>query len=386
LNFIGGNLVIAYHGREQTEAKHFILRRYLQALAFKVLRAWDITYVDGFSGPWKSKSADLSDTSFMIAINVLKDAQRLVHEQTGTRRKIHCFFAENNSEAFRQLQAAVQRHNRPEQGFEIKTYLGDFEDATADIKAFVGSSFPLIFIDPTGWKGYRFDKIKPLFEAAKCEVLINFMYAFVSRFVASRDESTIASLGNILGGPGWGERLDKSLPLGAAVEKLFRETLQTSGGFGYVVSTRIDKSTEDRPHFFIAYGTKSRHGLKAFRQTEYDALRAHARKRADAKERKREHRTKSRDLFAEEEADRQEASIDDIVDEQKALAAKHLTAIVSDKQPHRFLVIVDTLLQAFMLRESNVKDICCDLARDGIIRNTWGSGNRKPNDKTVIQT
>ena len=26
-----------YHGREQTEAKHFLLKRYLQALAFKVL-------------------------------------------------------------------------------------------------------------------------------------------------------------------------------------------------------------------------------------------------------------------------------------------------------------------------------------------------------------
>ena len=41
-----------YVGREQTQAKHFILRRYLQALAFKVLHGLgDIAYVDGFSGP-----------------------------------------------------------------------------------------------------------------------------------------------------------------------------------------------------------------------------------------------------------------------------------------------------------------------------------------------
>jgi hypothetical protein len=31
-----------YVGHEQTQAKHFILRRYLQALAFKVLHGWDI--------------------------------------------------------------------------------------------------------------------------------------------------------------------------------------------------------------------------------------------------------------------------------------------------------------------------------------------------------
>lgn len=72
----------AYIDREQTQAKHFILRRYLQALAFKVLHGWDITYVDGFSGPWESRTDDFSDTSFMIAIGVLKDAQRRIFEET----------------------------------------------------------------------------------------------------------------------------------------------------------------------------------------------------------------------------------------------------------------------------------------------------------------
>ena len=72
-----------YSGREQTKAKHFILRRYLQALAFKVLRFSDITYVDGFSGPWESQSEGFRDSSFMIAIDVLKEAQQRIFEQTG---------------------------------------------------------------------------------------------------------------------------------------------------------------------------------------------------------------------------------------------------------------------------------------------------------------
>jgi three-Cys-motif partner protein len=294
-------------------------------------------------------------------------------------------FSESNPKAFLQLQAAVAPHHKPEEGFEIKTYRGDFEDAIAEIKAFIGGSFPLIFIDPTGWTGYPFDKIKPLFEPAKCEVLINFMYSFVSRFVASQDQSTITSLDNILGGPGWQDRLDRSLSRGPAVEKLFRETLKKSGGFNYVVSTRIDRSTQDRPQFFIAYGTKSREGLKAFRETEYSALRAHAGNRANAKERLRESRTGSPDLFTGLDAPIQEASIDDIVDVQKALASEHLMAILSEKEARPFPAVVDALLEPFMVRETNVKDICCELAREGKIRNTWGKGNRKPNDKTMIQ-
>ena len=38
-----------------------------------------------------------------------------------------------------------------------------------------------------------------------------------------------------------------------------------------------------------------------------------------------------------------------------------------------------------MLRETNVKDICVDLAKNGKIENTWGKGNRKPHDKDRIK-
>jgi three-Cys-motif partner protein len=269
----------AYIDREQTQAKHFILRRYLQALAFKVLHGWDIIYIDGFSGPWQSKMEDYSDTSFMIAIDVLKDAQTRIFAETGTRRRMKCFFSESDPVAYAQLVQAVAAHNKPNESFEVQTFQGKFEDAIPIIEATIGVAFPLVFIDPTGWTGYPFQKIRSIFNSSKCEVLINFMYGHISRFVTSQDESTIASLDPILGGPGWWDRLDKSMLPGPAVEKLFRETLQREGNFSYVVSTKIDKSTADRPHFFLAYATKNRAGLIAFRQTEYDALREHAKNR-----------------------------------------------------------------------------------------------------------
>jgi hypothetical protein len=69
----------------------------------------------------------------------------------------------------------------------------------------------------------------------------------------------------------------------------------------------------------------------------------------------------------------------------KKLAAERLMKVLS-KGPLSFQSVVDDLLQAFMLRETNVKDICCELARAGKIANTWGSGNRKPQDATIIRT
>jgi hypothetical protein len=192
-------------------------------------------------------------------------------------------------------------------------------------------------------------------------------------------------LNPILGGPGWRDRLDSSLERGPAVEKLFRETLKSIGNFEFVVSTKIDKATTERPHFFITYGTKSLEGLKLFRQTEYDALRLHERNRANAKERMREERTDTMDMFAGHQAKVQEATIDEIVEEQMALASADLVRNVAKNGARPFSSVLVALLQAYMLRETNVKDICVKLAKGGKIENTWGSGNRKPRDETLIK-
>jgi three-Cys-motif partner protein len=374
-----------YSDREQTRAKHFILKSYLQALAFKVLTFSNVTYVDGFSGPWETKTENFSDSSFMIAITVLKDAQKQIQKRTDVRRRIRCFFSENDPDAYAQLAEAVAEFHRPEEDFEIKTYEGKFEDAVAEIQSFINTSFPLIFIDPTGWKGYPFDKIKPLFARARCEVLINFMYDFINRFAYSADAEIIESMAPILGGPDWPDRVDPSLPRGLAVEKLFRETLKLSGNFKFVVSTKIDKTTAERPHFFIAYGTKSTDGLKTFRQIEYDALRKHAKNRATAMERRREQRLNVADMFAGYQAELKESTIDEIVSEQKSLATIRLIEALSQRGLLEFSQVVGVLLEPFMLRETDVKDICVDLARAGKVETTWGSGNRKPRDQDIIK-
>jgi hypothetical protein len=240
-----------YSGREQTRAKHFILKRYLQALAFKVLTFADITYVDGFSGPWETQTEDFADSSFMIAIEVLTDAQQKVLAQTGKRRKIRCFLSENNPRAFTKLTAAVAPFNKPGEDFEIKTFDGDFEDAV--------------------------------------------------------------------------------------------------------------------------------------RETEYVALRAHARNRANAKARKREDRTGIGDLFAGTEGDVQELSIDEIVEEHKALASDDLLALLEEVGPLKFSRVWALLLEPYMLRVTNVKDICVALAKAGKIKKSWGGSNRKPRDDDLIE-
>ena len=49
-----------YTGREQTGAKHLILQKYIEGLAFKVLRHYELTFVDGFCGPWQTRAEGVS--------------------------------------------------------------------------------------------------------------------------------------------------------------------------------------------------------------------------------------------------------------------------------------------------------------------------------------
>ncbi|MBZ5759135.1 MULTISPECIES: three-Cys-motif partner protein TcmP [Rhizobium] len=381
-------MIPVYQDREQTEAKHFILRRYLQTLAFKTLQGGWVTlsYIDGFSGPWKSRTPDHSDSSFMIAIQVLKDVQAKVRA-TGKRPIIRCFFVEENTGSFAKLQAAVAPHHDPANGFFIETFNGKFEDAVPQIQNTMANSFALTFIDPTGWTGYGFAKVKPIFEHSQGEVLLNFMYDFVSRFTASSDPTTLSSFDGILGA-NWKTRLDLSQLLREeALLTLFREQFWKAGNFKYVLNTPIEKIS-DRTHFHIVYGTRSVEGLAAYRQVEYQALKGHGMRRAAAREINRENRTGQPDLFGPDISASLaglsiDAQISDIKEDAKGWLRDQLPSC-----PKPFSEIWPMMLDQYMLRKTDAKQICAELGRSGIIKETWRLKNPRrkvPDEEDSIE-
>jgi three-Cys-motif partner protein len=364
-----------YQGREQTEAKHFILRKYLQTLAFKALHGgWNLAYIDGFSGPWQSRTPDHSDSSFMIAIEVLKDAQAQVRTH-GKKARVKCLFVEENSTSFAQLHPAVTAYHDPANEFLIETFNGKFENAVDQIRRTMTNSFALTFIDPTGWTGYEFDKVRPVFEHAPGEVLLNFMYDFVSRFTASSDPKTLASFDGILG-QGWQQRLDLSLPREEGLMALFSEQFRKAGGFRHVLNTPIEKIS-DRTHFHIVYGTRSTDGLAAYRDVEHAALKAI-----------RENKTGQSDMFGAEGA----ASFAEMSTEAQfasiKLQAKDWLREQLPSCPRPFSEVWPQMLYRFMVRKTDAKDICVELGKAGEIKETWrmnGSRRRKPDDADQIE-
>ncbi|MER9629615.1 three-Cys-motif partner protein TcmP [Mesorhizobium sp. M0296] len=373
-----------YRDREQTQAKHIILRKYLQTLAFKLLHGGHrtLTYVDGFSGPWESQTADYSDTSFMIAINVLKDVQKQMLAQ-GKRKVIRCFFVEEKASSYSKLEEIVMKHHDPANDFYVHTFHGRFEDAVDEIMKVVGMSFALTFIDPTGWTGYEFDKISRIMKHRPGEVLLNYMFDFINRFTAWDNPKIAASFDGILG-KDWKARIEASpLARDEAVQAIFAEEFKKAGNFTYVLSTPIEKLA-DRTHFCIVYGSRNVKGLEAYREVEYSAMKEHGMRRLEAKQALQEEKSGQTSMFAVS-ALHTVPPIDHQVAEYREQAKVWLQdELKENARAFPFSQVWPPMLETFMLRRTDARKVCAELGKDGIIPETWkaGGSKRKTPDET----
>jgi three-Cys-motif partner protein len=277
-----------YKGREQTYLKHFFLERYLERVAYNIGSfANDFVYVDGFSGPWQSQDESLQDTSFMIAIGKLRTVQSGL-SKVGRTPKIRCLFIEKDAVAYSALENAI----KSVADIECKPLPGEFEALIPQIGKIVGRAFSLVFIDPTGWTGFGLKRIEPLLRHHPGEVIVNFMFDHINRFLENPSPELSSSFDELFGGPGWESAVRATSRREEAIIALYCSRMRTIGGFSHVTSTRILNPTKDRTYFYLIYATRHPKGLIEFRKVEEEALSEQERVRLDAKEARRLERTK----------------------------------------------------------------------------------------------
>lgn len=219
----------SYRGREQTFIKHLFLRNYLERVALNILSKRDaFVYVDGFSGPWRTKDQNYKDTSFSIAIAQLRRV-RDIYAERGERKRVRCLFVERNRTAFRLLEDTVQRESQADPDIDIKALNGEFETLIPDVMQFIGTSFSLAFIDPSGWTGFDPRKIGPVLRHKPGEVIVNLMYDHINRFLHDEMATTRASYEALFGDPSWRDLLRDDLTREEAIIELYRQRLRHVG-------------------------------------------------------------------------------------------------------------------------------------------------------------
>lgn len=345
-----------YRGREQTYLKHFFLERYLERVTYNIGSfANEFVYVDGFSGPWKSEDEALDDTSFMIAIDKLRQVREGL-AKIGRTPKIRCLFVEKDPDSYRALQAAVQNVV----DIQVQPLRGEFEQSIPDVLKFVGEAFSLVFIDPTGWTGFGLKQIAPVLQHRPGEVLVNFMFDYINRFLDDPRPDIAASFAELFGGLGWETAVHTGVRREDAIVELYRDRMRAAGGFAHVTSTRILKPTHDRSYFYLVYGTRHFKGLVEFREVEKKAIEEQERVRFTAKQESREARTGQTELFAVEDVSGVPATFEVERNVQRMLALERLRELLRQgKVPYEEALA--SLLELPLVWEADVKRMIMDL-------------------------
>lgn len=275
-----------YAGKEQSQVKHEVLRRYLEQFSHIIFSKWDsITYIDGFSGPWNSVSSDLRDSSFSIAVHQLRSAKNH-HAQRGRKVRAKCVFVEENAKAFEALKTFATQQS----DIEVECHNATFEQSIPAILASLRANpqtFAFTLIDPTGWTGFALQRIRPLLRFVPGEVLVNFMTGHIIRFIdvpvvrpqlvaAFGSEEPLMRMGQLKGL----ERID------SCVEE-YCKSLKDAGDFKFVCPAIVLQPTKDRPHFHLIYGSRSAKGLEVFKNAERKAMEVMEQSRAQADQRRR---------------------------------------------------------------------------------------------------
>ncbi|MGB7436028.1 MAG: three-Cys-motif partner protein TcmP [Candidatus Acidiferrum sp.] len=253
-----------YEDREQTEVKHRILERYLEAF-IPIVGDWanDITYIDCLAGPWESVDPVLADTSFARAIKVIRSTRQVLSER-GKHPSLRCLLIENNPSRFQQL----EQYSKDVTDVEVCARNWDFMDHVQDVVRFAREggkgSFPFVFIDPTGWKPLQIDVISPILHLNPGEVLINLMTSWMKRFLSDESKQWNRLVGSDLASL-------LSLEGDAREDQLvssYASNVRRTGAFQYVCSMPVMKADQDTFHYHVIYGTRHPKGVEVFKKTE----------------------------------------------------------------------------------------------------------------------
>jgi three-Cys-motif partner protein len=275
-----------YAGRGQTRVKHFVLGEYLERLAFKIgSRGGTLNYIDGFAGAWGAQAPGLSDSSAVIAANVLRGVRGALKSRLGVDLHLRMRFVERDRRRFDELQQHLAKVN----DVDARPIHGSFEASIPELVRFAGEGtgkrFVFTLIDPWGWTGFGLEKIRPLLGLQHSEVLINFMTNHVRRFIGAAavpfdvvygDDSYRARLEGLVGQ----DRED-------AMVDLYARRVRDAGNFRFAATSVVLMPERDRTHYHLVYATRHPMGLTVFREVERRALSLQDQVRSEAQRRRR---------------------------------------------------------------------------------------------------
>lgn len=245
-----------------TEAKHIILKKYLNAWLPIITRYnGRVLYIDGFAGPGEYIGG--KDGSPIIALNLC------IQHRANIEAEIVMNFIEADKERCEYLKQKIAAIDKPN-NIKIDIICSKFDETLNEIfnnldeqKAKLAPAF--VFIDPFGFTGIPFCLIKKIMENKKCEVFITFMYEEINRFISLK--KLWPNLEETFGTDAWKAVIPIENPKQRCemLHNIYRDQLKHEAGVEYVRSFKMKNKT-NRVDYYLFFGTNNIMGLKKMKE------------------------------------------------------------------------------------------------------------------------
>lgn len=260
---------------QHTRIKHQLLRKYLAAW-FPILARGGyrrIVFFDGFAGPGIYSGGELG--SPIIALDTLVNHRAL---EGLSDTQFTFIFVENNTERFNSLERELKRFRKETPRIHprnviVNTYKEEFTkvaERTAQFIQTIQHSVPMfVFIDPFGSSGIPMSTIHKLLSLEKCEVLINFMYDGINRFISDSRPAISRHFAELFGTDEYTLHYlvnQNTNERKIFLRDLYMESLQRVGGCKFADSFEIWDNTQGRTKYFLIFGTHNIRGLEEMKK------------------------------------------------------------------------------------------------------------------------
>lgn len=249
-----------------TQAKHDILRKYLNAWIPKITKYnRRVLFCDGFAGPGVYKNGE--DGSPLIAIKTLINHAHFPK----INAEIVFLFIEKNRDRLACLEQKINSIELPK-NVKCYTFGGFYEKVFGQILNDIESKDirlapTLLFVDPFGVSGIPLSLIKRFMNYQKCEVFINIMTSWIARFIETPEFEPHCQ--ELFGCDDWRNAMmlpEEEQRIEALCQLYEARLTNTINGAGakYVRKFTM-KNEHGRRIYDLFFATKSPHGIDAMK-------------------------------------------------------------------------------------------------------------------------
>lgn len=258
-----------------TEAKHQILRRYLEAW-FPIIAARfeGLTYVDAFAGPGEYANSAVS--SPVIALTQ-------AHRRQVTKNQVQqrLLFIEERRDRYDHLKDVIGRRFHEWPLISVKCVEGDCVSKMIPALQAMGANDGPIFVNFDGWGvDTRASMVRHVGHMKSAEVLVTFRTDWFIRFVELEHQP---AGDKVFGGTKWRERVRTGTP-GEKKRALVNDYRALLEDAGFPFQLDFELLDEGGRELLLFFGTSSRKGLERMKESMWKVDRLNGRRFRDPKD------------------------------------------------------------------------------------------------------